>query len=250
MRLLWWAAVLVLVTAASQPAEAFKYDFLHGVASGDPLSDSIVLWTRITHRFEPETTQVRWVVLDAEARREVASSTALATASSDFTIKVIVDDLLPATEYTYFFEAVDGDGGSRSPTGNFRTLPDPSSHVDRARFAVFSCSNWGWGYWNAYDAALSYRIDFWIHLGGEPAPPILPLLAVLTALSASPRLLLRVWPRHVSIKGPGGSTEGLGARSRGGELGGLSIETRDVSFGSGFAEAQRLCCSGGHLGRP
>ena len=187
MRLLWWAAVLVLVTAASQPAEAsFKYDFLHGVASGDPLSDSIVLWTRITHRFEPETTQVRWVVLDAEARREVASSTALATASSDFTIKVIVDDLLPATEYTYFFEAVDGDGGSRSPTGNFRTLPDPSSHVDRARFAVFSCSNWGWGYWNAYDAALSYRIDFWIHLGGEPAPPILPLLAVLTALSASP----------------------------------------------------------------
>ena len=153
MRLLWWAAVLVLVTAASQPAEAFKYDFLHGVASGDPLSDSIVLWTRITHRFEPETTQVRWVVLDAEARREVASSTALATASSDFTVKVIVDGLLPATEYKYYFEAVDGDGGSRSPTGNFRTLPDPSSHVDRARFAVFSCSNWGWGYWNAYDAA-------------------------------------------------------------------------------------------------
>ena len=59
MRLLWWAAVLVLVTAASQPVEAFKFDFLHGVASGDPLSDSIVLWTRITHRFEPETTQVR-----------------------------------------------------------------------------------------------------------------------------------------------------------------------------------------------
>ena len=166
MRLLWWAAVLVLVTAASQPVEAFKFDFLHGVASGDPLSDSIVLWTRITHRFEPETTQVRWVVLDSEGA-EVASAVELAAASSDFTVKVIVDGLLPATEYKYYFEAVDGDGGSRSPTGNFRTLPDPSAHVERAKFAVFSCSNWGWGHFNAYDAAYAYdsAYDFWIHLG-------------------------------------------------------------------------------------
>ena len=67
-------------------------------ASGDPLSDSIVLWTRITHRFEPETTQVRWVVLDSEGA-EVASAVELAAASSDFTVKVIVDGLLPATEY-------------------------------------------------------------------------------------------------------------------------------------------------------
>ena len=51
-----------------------QFDFLHGVASGDPLSDSIVLWTRITHRFEPETTQVRWVVLDSKAPRWQALS--------------------------------------------------------------------------------------------------------------------------------------------------------------------------------
>eukprot|EP00971_Amphidinium_carterae_P146325 2900341-Amphidinium_carterae.1 len=145
--------------------------FLHGVASGDPLSNAIVVWTRLT----PEKTTawanpLGWSVWEAATEpgdahgKLVAAGGAWANASRDFTVKVdVVDEgLMPGVEYVYQFQC----GRVASPMGRFHLPPASPHHIEKLTYAVFSCSNWGWGYFTAYAAAAAARqLDFWLHLG-------------------------------------------------------------------------------------
>jgi alkaline phosphatase D len=145
--------------AARQATEASPV-FRHGVASGDPLADRVMLWTRVTSA-NRDAADVRWTVAtDPALTRIVARGEGRTGALRDFTVKVDVTGLAPATTYYYRFEAE----GGRSPIGRTRTLPRGST--SRLRFGVVSCSNYPFGYFNAY-AALAARadLDLVLHLG-------------------------------------------------------------------------------------
>lgn len=134
--------------------------FRHGVASGDPLADRVMLWTRVTSA-RADWADVRWsVATDSAMTRVVARGEGRTGPARDFTVKVDVSGLSPATTYYYRFEAE----GARSAIGRTRTLPQ--GRVSRVRLGVVSCSNYPFGYFNAY-AALAARadLDAIVHLG-------------------------------------------------------------------------------------
>lgn len=135
--------------------------FLHGVASGDPRADRVVLWTRITLADPAAAVPVRWVVAeDKKMRKVVRRGRANARQMNDYTVKIDVDGLAPGSTYYYRFEAA----GKTSPVGRTRTLP--RGDVRRLKFAVFSCSNFELGYFNAYaEAAKHEDLDAVLHLG-------------------------------------------------------------------------------------
>lgn len=154
------AALPLIRTTKSEAAQAGDAGFRHGVASGDPLADRVMLWTRVTAP-GASTATVRWVVArDPKLAQVVARGEGQTGAWRDFTVKVDVGGLRPGTTYYYRFES----GGSRSAIGRTRTLP--ATGVGRLRFGVVSCSNYPFGYFNAY-AALARRtdLDAVLHLG-------------------------------------------------------------------------------------
>jgi alkaline phosphatase D len=134
--------------------------FQHGVASGDPLGDRVILWTRISA--EPDKpVPVRWVIAsDPELARIVNQGMLTALPARDHTVKVDAVGLEPGRTYYYRFDAA----GESSPIGRTRTLPERSAA--RLRFAVASCSNLPFGYFNAY-ARIAEReeLDAVLHLG-------------------------------------------------------------------------------------
>lgn len=134
--------------------------FAHGVASGDPFAESVVLWTRVTQD-DDDDAELTWVVArDVELRDVVAMGEATAKQDRDFTVKVVAEGLEPGTTYYYAFFLSDS---ARSPIGRTRTLPE---EVDRVRLAFTSCANYGNGHFHAYRAiAQRHDLDVWIHLG-------------------------------------------------------------------------------------
>jgi alkaline phosphatase D len=158
------AGALTAVGVARPPARADEAlaPFEHGVASGDPLADRVVIWTRITPA-GTDPVVVDWVVAsDVDLADVVRSGTVTTDGNRDFTVKVDVTGLEPATTYFYGFGGADG---PRSLTGRTRTLPAPGTSVDRFRAAVVSCSNYTGGFFNAYAIAANKRIDVVLHLG-------------------------------------------------------------------------------------
>jgi alkaline phosphatase D len=134
--------------------------FQHGVASGDPLTDRVVLWTRVNPETGTAGVGVAWVLARDDGLSEVvASGTATAEAAHDWTVHVDVDGLEPASSYWYAFRALDED----SPVGRTRTL---AAEPDHARFAMVSCAKFNAGFFNAY-ARIAERddLDFLLHLG-------------------------------------------------------------------------------------
>jgi len=135
--------------------------FLHGVASGDPLQDRVILWTRVTPANHNDQVEVRWTIARDPGLRQVVSSGRLRTdITRDFTIKVDADRLEPGHTYYYQFST----RSDRSPTGRTRTLPQDG--VKAARLALTSCSNMAYGLFNAY-ALVARRadLDCVLHLG-------------------------------------------------------------------------------------
>ncbi|MET7691554.1 alkaline phosphatase D family protein [Streptomyces sp. NPDC005483] len=164
-------AVLGAPLAAAWPAGAVEAPaFLHGVASGDPLPDGILLWTRVTPTAEavpgsglgPDT-EVGWVVArDKGFTSVVAKGSVTATAASDHTVKADVRGLAPATDYWFRFSA----GGTDSPAARTRTAPAADAAVANLRFGVVSCANWEAGYFSSYrHLAARGDLDAWLHLG-------------------------------------------------------------------------------------
>lgn len=154
-------------------AEAEGAVFRHGVASGDPLADRVILWTRVTPGAEEthaalaagsapgRAVAVDWVLArDPGLSDVVLRGSAPAPAARDFTVKVDAAGLAPGTTYYYGFRAL----GRASPVGRTRTLP--AGATAGLRLAFLSCSNLPFGYFNAY-AAVARRpdLDAVLHLG-------------------------------------------------------------------------------------
>lgn len=144
--------------------------FQHGVASGDPLPDGMILWTRVTVSEQAvpgsgrgEPMQVRWEIAeDADFGTVAAAGTITASAENDHTAKVDVSGLRSGRTYFYRFTAQ----GQTSPVGRTRTAPALSETPDQLRFAVVSCANWEAGFFAAYrHIAERTDLDAVIHLG-------------------------------------------------------------------------------------
>jgi alkaline phosphatase D len=138
-----------------QAGQAFGY----GVASGDPLTDRVILWTRVNLVSGPA--DVQWdVASDPSFANIVRSGTAVTDASRDYTVKVDAAGLQPGTTYFYRFRR----GGDTSVTGRTRTLP--TGQPQRVRLAVFSCAAFSLGHFHVYaDAAARGDFDAAVMLG-------------------------------------------------------------------------------------
>ncbi|MBO9545935.1 alkaline phosphatase D family protein [Caulobacter sp.] len=135
--------------------------FTHNVASGEPGPDSMLLWTRYVPMSDGVTRLEAEVALDPDFAKVVAGGVVRTGAYRDWTAKITVDGLKPATVYWYRFIAPNGE---RSPVGRTKTLPE--GKVDRFNLAVFSCSNLPQGLFNAYaHAAARKDVDLWLHTG-------------------------------------------------------------------------------------
>lgn len=147
--------------AAAQGLNAGKVRFDHGVASGDPLQDRVILWTRITPERPGAPVAYRWRLDPVDRRAGGAKSGHGVTGPErDYTVKVDVDGLAPGRAYTFAFES----GGVTSPVGRTRTLP--AGKVKDVVLAVASCTLYPNGYFNAYGAIAALpRVDAVLHLG-------------------------------------------------------------------------------------
>ena len=145
-----------------------------GVASGDPLADRVIIWTR-----HVTSQPIRWdLARDASFSSIVRSGTVSSSAVSDYTVHVDVDGLQPQTTYWYRFVS----GGQTSPVGRTRTLPLATAAVDRLRVGVVTCAEWEFGFFGGYrivaerddlDFVLAlgdYIYEFDTSYGGIPSP--------------------------------------------------------------------------------
>jgi len=152
-------AVLGLAGAGVPLLAQVPKGFSHGVASGEPGATRVLLWTRYVSGGEAK---LRWeMASDDQFAHIVAHGEALASPNADSCAKGHATGLRPGTWYHYRFIAPDG---TKSVTGRTRTLP--VGKTDKFRMAVFSCSNFGFGWFNAYaHAAENNDFDLAVHLG-------------------------------------------------------------------------------------
>ncbi|MDJ1135528.1 alkaline phosphatase D family protein [Streptomyces iconiensis] len=139
--------------------------FTLGIASGDPLPTSVVLWTRLApepfagEQDLPETVEVDWVVAEDRAlRRVVARGSVAASATLAHSVHVPVGGLRPGRHYWYAFTAL----GRRSRTGRTKTAP---LRTDRVRFANANCQAFHDGYYAPLRGIAREELDFVVHLG-------------------------------------------------------------------------------------
>jgi len=142
------------------PAYDGEVAFNHGVASGDPLQDRVVIWTRVSP-VNAGPVPVRWIVARNRELTDVVKTGIVETSEArDYTVKADVTGLRPGAPYFYGFRA----GTAASMVGKTRTLP--RGRTEQAKLAVVSCASFPHGFFNAYEA-LSRRddVDLVVHLG-------------------------------------------------------------------------------------
>jgi alkaline phosphatase D len=161
------AAALPLASAGPATAETAT-PFLLGVASGDPLSDRVILWTRLVRDvldaavMPDRPIPVAWqVARDERFRQVVRAGVAFARPELAHSVHVDAAGLAPAHEYFYRFRAL----GQISPVGRTRTAPAPSADPDRLRLAIANCQDFQNGYWPAYWGLADEDVDVVFHLG-------------------------------------------------------------------------------------
>ncbi|KAL2826728.1 PhoD-like phosphatase-domain-containing protein [Aspergillus pseudoustus] len=173
------------------PYKPSQLNFTHGVASGDPYADSVILWTRIAPSLEASDSNVTVsgdvplydhanekyvkasahpicveyrVFSDNEREHVVNEGRAYTSSDVDFTVKVEATGLEAFTTYWYQFE-VCGSKNS-SPLGRTKTAPAAGDNVEEVKLAVHSCSNYPNGYFNAYgNVVRKDNVDYVVHLG-------------------------------------------------------------------------------------
>ncbi len=164
-------ALLSFVFAGNQPVAPHAITlnpnlkpFYHGVASGDPLPDGVMLWTRVT----PDTgtagsIKVYWqIATDVNFTNVVNYGKTEALEANDYCVKIDVCGLQPATFYYYMFNA----NGKNSIIARTKTAPGGNTDNDSARFAVVSCASWEHGYFNSYENISARNdVDAVLHLG-------------------------------------------------------------------------------------
>jgi len=140
-------------------SDSVKADFLHGVASGDPLKDKVILWTRLTPNDVSLRLEVIWeIALDQKFTQLVNFGKVQTAQAQDFTVKVDANKLRSNQRYYYRFRY----GNVISPIGQTKILPEISNTVS---FAVCSCSNYPAGYFHVYQEIAKQDVDVVIHLG-------------------------------------------------------------------------------------
>jgi alkaline phosphatase D len=144
------------------------YPFSLGVASGDPLPDGVVLWTRLAPDplngggMPPENVVVRWeLALDENMRKVVQKGKALAIPDLAHSVHVDVRGLNPDRWYWYQFRV----GDEVSPIGRTRTAPSFRRPTKQLNFAFVSCQDWQNGYYTAYQHLAEEDLDLVVHLG-------------------------------------------------------------------------------------
>ena len=140
--------------------ESPMVNFDYGVASGDPLSDSVILWTHAKFQELTDAVPLSWqVATDLEFSKVVASGTGQSSSETGYTFKVDAKGLLPNQTYYYRFKS----GLHTSPIGKTKTLPTGS--VSDVKLAVLSCSNYPAGFFNVYSEVAKSDVDVAVHLG-------------------------------------------------------------------------------------
>jgi alkaline phosphatase D len=163
------------LAALSLPGAALAFasarGFSHGVASGEPGPDSVLLWTRFVG--DDDTRLTAELSATPDFAKTVAGGSVNASGARDHIAKVTVTGLKPDSWYFYRFVAADG---SKSPVGRTRTLPQ--GETSAFNLGVFSCSNLPFGWFNAYGHAAARKdIDLALHLGDyiyEYGPDVYP----------------------------------------------------------------------------
>tara|TARA_R110000772_G_scaffold64210_3_gene143706 strand:+ start:24991 stop:26601 length:1611 start_codon:yes stop_codon:yes gene_type:complete len=149
---------------AGSPVTAPPVSFVHGVASGDPLDDRVILWTRVTpDQADSGGITVLCEVAEDPAFENVVLAENLVTGPErDYTVKFDAAGLLSEQHYWYRFSV----GDQRSPVGRALTLPMPGQYAEHLRFAVCSCSSYPHGYFSVYRMIANRSdLDFVLHLG-------------------------------------------------------------------------------------
>ncbi|WP_116365423.1 alkaline phosphatase D family protein [Parahaliea mediterranea] len=141
------------------PPESVPATFEHGVASGDPLADRVILWTRVTPEREGDVVVTWELASDEGFANIIASGSGTTTAAVDYTVKVDATGLDAGTGYFYRFRT----GERTSPVG--RTRSAPSGALAAASFAVVSCSNYPAGLFHVYREIAGREVDAVLHLG-------------------------------------------------------------------------------------
>jgi len=133
--------------------------FYHGVASGDPYPNSVVLWTRVTPKTQLSSVEVEWeIATDKRFSRIIGKGTVTTGPEKDYTVKVIAERLESGRQYYYRFKSL----AKTSMVGMTKTAPRDQSDI---KLAVVSCSNIEFGYFNAYAAIAEEQLDAVLHLG-------------------------------------------------------------------------------------
>ena len=157
------STVAETTTTTEAPAVA-SYPFTSGVASGDPLADSVILWTRLAPEESlSDDVEVEWEIATDEAMSDIVNSgTAAAPAALGHSVHVDAAGLEPDREYWYRFRV----GDFETEPARTRTFAAPGTTPDRFRFAFSSCQNWEQGYYAAYrDLVEQGDLDAFVFLG-------------------------------------------------------------------------------------
>ncbi|MDI2129900.1 alkaline phosphatase D family protein [Yinghuangia seranimata] len=171
MLLVGGAAVAVggLLDVRSAHAEPVRRDpFGLGVASGDPLPEGVVLWTRLVAdpydaaSMDRRAVHVEWeVAADERFSRVVQRGSEIARPELAHSVHADVCGLRPGRDYWYRFRT----GRYVSPVGRTRTAPAAAAEPGRLRFGVVNCQDWQNGYWPAYRGLAAEDLDVVLHLG-------------------------------------------------------------------------------------
>lgn len=187
------------VIKRNDPRSAFassSLNFTHGVASGDPFPNSVILWTRCSPVFDdvksnstvsgfvayypevpiyndtdegkpPSNAPVcvsYKVSTDPNVTNVVDHGTAYTSSDVDYTVKVEATGLQPFTTYYYQFSVCNSN--KKSPIGRTKTAPSPTDDVSGINLAVYSCSNFPFGFFNAFgNPVRKNSVDYVLHLG-------------------------------------------------------------------------------------
>jgi alkaline phosphatase D len=151
-------------SAAAAVLKSSKVSFIHGVASGDPLDDRVILWTRVSpdEAGLGRVTVLCEVAQDPEFNIIVLSEPLVTGPERDYTVKFDAAGLSSEQRYWYRFSV----GEQVSPVGRALTLPMPGQYAERLRYAVCSCSSYPHGYFSVYRMIANRSdLDFVLHLG-------------------------------------------------------------------------------------
>ncbi|MEI7976841.1 MAG: alkaline phosphatase D family protein [Betaproteobacteria bacterium] len=148
----------ILSACGSNESQMVNFDY--GVASGDPLSDRVIIWTHAKYQYTDDAVPLTWqVATDLEFTKIISSGSGQTNTDAGFTFKSDPTGLSPNQSYYFRFQS----GVHTSPIGKTKTLPIGA--VSDVKLAVMSCSNYPAGFFNVYAEIARSDADVAIHLG-------------------------------------------------------------------------------------